>query len=290
VRDTSGSTFRKGYRKGLPSLPDHGRADYFSILKGIVDHCESTHACRHGGSHGSASELPTRLLYLQDSAPRIVETKELSEQEKQHIEYTALSHRWGGDEFLHSTRANIKDRKRRIKLLDLPRTFKDAIEVTKILGLQYLWIDSLCILQGTHGDFDAEAERMQITFGQAYCVLAACDAKKAEGGFLRVQGIRSAHKECRLADSNLWASTVIDDFERDVLLSPLNKRGWVLQERALARRTLFFTKDQTYFECGRGIRSESMGRMGKYVTIGSIHDDKNTDDRVQFACCFLRRL
>jgi hypothetical protein len=58
----------------------------------------------------------------------------------------------------------------------------------------------------------------------------------------------------------------IDDFDRHVLNGHLNKRGWVLQEHALAHRTIFFTEHQTYFECGDGVRCETLTKMSKYVS------------------------
>ncbi|OAL47629.1 HET-domain-containing protein [Pyrenochaeta sp. DS3sAY3a] len=256
--DSSEPSYLKGFRKGLPSLPDPESSEYFDLLKGIVHHCESSHSCRPRTSNGPGFELPTRLLNVRGRLPKIIETESLSDQEKEHIEYTALSHKWGKKPFLCSTRTNIQNHKQKIKPNKLPKTFVDAIKVTKGLGLDYLWIDSLCILQGLDGDFNVEAERMQSTFGQAYCVIAACDADGAHAGFLNPGRKQSC---IRLSDSNLWASAIIDDFECDVLQGTLNKRAWVLQERALARRTLFFTKGQTYFECGKGIRSESLGIM-----------------------------
>jgi len=43
----------------------------------------------------------------------------------------------------------------------------------------------------------------------------------------------------------------------------MNKRGWVLQERALACRTIYFTAQQTYWECGGGVRCETLTKMSK---------------------------
>jgi hypothetical protein len=57
---------------------------------------------------------------------------------------------------------------------------------------------------------------------------------------------------------------MIDDFNGDVVQGAMNKRGWVLQERALARRTIYFTESQTYFECGNGIRCETLGKLKQY--------------------------
>jgi hypothetical protein len=55
----------------------------------------------------------------------------------------------------------------------------------------------------------------------------------------------------------------IDNFKDHVLNGELNSRGWVLQEHALARRTLFFTEHQTYFECSSGVRCETSTKLSK---------------------------
>lgn len=48
---------------------------------------------------------------------------------------------------------------------------------------------------------------------------------------------------------------MIDDLNGHVIQRGLSERAWVLQERALGRRTVFFTSHQTYFElCGHGVR------------------------------------
>ncbi|KAH6662301.1 heterokaryon incompatibility, partial [Halenospora varia] len=59
---------------------------------------------------------------------------------------------------------------------DLSRAFQDAIRVIRELGLQYLWIDSLCVLQGDTKDWEHEAKRMEDVFSSAYCVIAANSA------------------------------------------------------------------------------------------------------------------
>jgi hypothetical protein len=67
-------------------------------------------------------------------------------------------------------------------------------------------------------------------------------------------------------DVTYYVCEAIDDFHCDVDQSELNKRGWVLQERALSRRTVYFTEKQSYWECGGGVRCETMTKMKKWVS------------------------
>ncbi len=62
-----------------------------------------------------------------------------------------------------------------------------------------------------------------------------------------------------------YVCEVIDDFRLHVDQSELNRRGWVLQERVLSRRTIYFTATQSYWECGGGVWCETMTKMKKYA-------------------------
>lgn len=154
--------------------------------------------------------------------------------------------------------------KKGIGLEMLPATFRHAIQITRDLGFQYLWIDSICIIQGPDGDFNEMAKRMEDVFSRAYCVLAASSAKGQTDGFLRPREQRSYHAiPCKGRDSPVYLCEFVDNFQEDVLESHLNQRAWVLQERALARRTIFFTDRQTYWECGDGIQCETLTKLKK---------------------------
>jgi hypothetical protein len=135
--------------------------------------------------------------------------------------------------------------------------------MTRELGHRYLWIDSICIIQGPDGDFNKEAKRMEDVFGSAYCVLAASSAKGQSDGFLTKRDEREHLTFIREGLPPFHICRFIDDFGQHVLEGSLNKRGWVLQERALARRTIYFTNKQTYWECGGGVRCETLTQMHK---------------------------
>lgn len=66
-----------------------------------------------------------------------------------------------------------------------PATFYDAIRVTRMLGVQYLWIDSLCIIQNDARDWQIESSRMGDVYRNAYLTIAACCASSDSEGFLR---------------------------------------------------------------------------------------------------------
>lgn len=183
--------------------------------------------------------------------------------------YVALSHRWGDQREhppLRTLRTNIRQFfEDGIDLTSLPKTFKDAVLATRALGIRYLWIDSLCIIQGPDGDFTTEATKMEDVFSSAYCVLAATRATGQWSGFLgdRSSARHSLQYKYAGFKEPFAICEFVDDFKKDVLEGKLNTRGWVLQERVLARRTIYFAETQTYWECRRGVRCETMTKMYK---------------------------
>lgn len=160
-------------------------------------------------------------------------------------------------------RKNLAQHKNGIEVDTLPATFQDAVRVTRSLGHQYLWIDSICIVQGPDGDFNHEAKRMEDVYSQAYCVLVASAAHGQHDGFLRARKQRNYITFHKDPLPPIYICEFIDNFQQDVLGSHLSTRGWAFQERVLAKRTIYFTEKQTYWECGRGVRCETMTTMHK---------------------------
>ena len=95
-----------------------------------------------------------------------------------------LSHRWGTDEQIVLTKASLPEMSKRIDVANLSQTYQDAIAITRSLGLRYLWIDSLCIIQDSMLDWQTEAAKMGDIFKSSVCTIAASWASsKSEGCF-----------------------------------------------------------------------------------------------------------
>lgn len=213
------------------------------------------------------SFLPTRLIEVGcESSPNVRLVSGTSHLDR-GTKYIALSHMWGPNhqETLKTRRANVQGRKEWvISLSQLPRTFLDAVKVTRSLGHQFLWIDSLCIIQDDTEDWRYESQRMEEVFSSAYCVIAATCASGTDDGFLKPRSERQAVPMTDVKSRiSYYVCEALNDFSGHVDGSEINSRGWVLQERALARRTIHFTSSQTYWECGSGVRCETLMRMNK---------------------------
>lgn len=263
---------------GLPRLADLASPHHFTLLKEWIRACDDGHeTCRrheYGHKEDGDSGLPTRLIDVGDTL-RLVDSASLAEPSR----YVALSHCWGQlaerDRFCTYKR-NLEAHRTCIaaSVDQLPRSFRDAVVVARGIGVKYLWIDSLCIVQDDAEDWEYEAKRMEQVFSAAYCTICASSAHSSAEGFLaprapracvrlRVRAQRSEGNDAAQRDTQVYICPAIDNFSRDVEDSHLSRRGWVLQERALSRRSIFFTSTQVYWECGAGVHCETLARLQK---------------------------
>ncbi|CZS89383.1 uncharacterized protein RAG0_00793 [Rhynchosporium agropyri] len=233
---------------GLPRLPIRAGDDaHVAILTAWLKDCDK-HKSR---VREAPAFLPKRLLHVAfvDSS-KVVETAAWSSNET--FPYLALSHPWGKgsptNRHFKSDRDNIKDRMRKTKDRDLPLNFRHAK------------IDT------DPGDFHEESKWMEKIYASAYCVIAASSAEHMSSGFLGHERDKAAvqlYKGDKSTQHATFLCEAIDDFQGELLNGPLSKRGWVLQERALARRTIFFTNNHTYWECSQRIRCETLSKLTK---------------------------
>lgn len=66
--------------------------------------------------------------------------------------YMTLSQVWGSVKHKTLTTVNLDAMQAEIPDERLPKTFKDAIDIAGLLGCNYIWIDTLCILQDSTKD------------------------------------------------------------------------------------------------------------------------------------------
>ncbi|KAI8720224.1 Protein kinase domain-containing protein [Fusarium sp. LHS14.1] len=246
---------------GYPLLPKPGSPSQFAFIHEWLRVCRETHPHRHlPDASLNSAELPTRVIDLGVSdKPKL---QLISGKDMECHEYFALSHCWGKSMRFRALKENIEALTKAIDFRRLPRTFKEAIKTARGLNVQYLWIDSLCIIQDDQEDWKREAARMQQVFSNATCVIAASSASSSAEGFLETR--RDERPFVTLhspSGATTYVSSFIDNFAQDMEEAPLNKRGWVLQERALARRSIHFTSTQVYLECGEGVHCESLMKL-----------------------------
>lgn len=102
---------------------------------------------------------------------------------------------------------------------------------------------------------------MEDVFASAYCTIAATSAVDSNAGFLARNRSTEYVRVQDTAGNQVYVCAHMDDFENDVEQAELNKRAWVMQERVLAKRTIHFSANQTYWECGEGVYCENLTIM-----------------------------
>lgn len=210
-------------------------------------------------SNASAYKMPTRLIDVrEDNNLRIVTIATVHPGEKHP--YVALSHCWGKTNFLNLDSNTAEQLYTGFSETLLPRSFQDTVAVARRLGIFYLWIDSLCIMQDSEEDWLQESESMADVFSGAYCTIAATAAHDSSEGlfFERTPAttqpfrVTTTWKSNRPESFNLSNNYLIypENYWQDMeSLAPLLTRAWVVQERILSRRIIHFAKPQIFWEC-----------------------------------------
>lgn len=259
--------------------------------KSWLTNCEQNHGgtCNFLRSEDSAV-LPTRLIDLEAEANLYVRQTSCNEQWK----YATLSYCWGGPQDFQTLSSTLPDRLNGFPVSVLPKTLQDAVYITRSLGLQYLWIDSLCIIQDDPADKAKEIGKMADIYKHSYITICAARAGDANDGFLKDNSDRKTglwksllplryplpSKEAKTfqeglklpsdAQGILWLNDEPRSFAT-IMPDALACRGWCLQERILSPRILSFGRWPTW-RCSNSVDSDG----GYYEN----DDDKRHDDRL----------
>lgn len=234
-----------------------------------VGNCDESHSKCHPGE----VFLPFRVLdlagpSLDGNSIRLVEPPA-----ETIAHYASLSHCWGSSQQFTTTKATMSQRMTGIDVAALPKTFRNAIDIARQLDIRYIWIDSLCICQDDGADWERESAKMASIYMNSYLTIAATRAADDAEGFLGARGARiHVPLEVTLpanngSDQDSFSGTIhlfniplnfaaagrsyVDDNK-----APLSQRGWVVQERFLAPRTLHFGSSQISFECFERFNTE----------------------------------
>jgi hypothetical protein len=254
-----------------------GCAAAHSLVARWVSTCVRDHEdCRNTKSgvvidEGEEPFLPTRIIdvgsYDGLQAPRLVETNGA----KGH--YTALSHCWGTKQQFTTTRETLHERLQGISWKSLPKTFQDAITTTRAIGLQYIWIDLICIIQGDKEDWLRESPRIGTLYEGARLVIAASHARDGnEGCFFErdppSQSICVSYINSHEESAGSIYIALDDKKEEseagDPQKGPLSTQARITQEWLLARRMVFYTKSRLSWSC-KTLQTGEEGHMFRSI-------------------------
>ncbi|KAH7308825.1 heterokaryon incompatibility protein [Rhexocercosporidium sp. MPI-PUGE-AT-0058] len=225
----------------------------FELASSWLKTCVECHpACRSE----TLQALPTRVIDVGAAGTR---DPFLEESQGRSGQYVALSYCWGDPRFhnvLKTTANTYKGHLQRIDFNAMPRTLQDAVTITRRLGLQYLWIDALCIIQGDADDWARESSKMCDVYSNAQLTIAGDNSPGNSHGILNKQSFGVPPKEVEYKDSTVFIRRQLgrehDNFAmigRGPEPEPINCRGWCLQEAVLSNRLLRYTSKELFWEC-----------------------------------------
>lgn len=193
--------------------------------------------------------------------------------------YVALSYQWGGPQDFQATTKSLPHLMEGFSVAELPATIVDAVKVTRELGIKYLWVDSLCILQDDENDKAHEISRMDNIYRFAFLTLIAAKAFEVNEGFLQsktdsetglwkpliplgyhlfnssAHSLEDAQDMRRQSFGTIWLMDETEFMSSHTFKSPVDRRSWCLQERLLSPRVLNYGRWTTW-RCGKTIASD----------------------------------
>jgi len=217
---------------------------------------------------------PTRLINVGSTGePPRLEIEQIPDS----VYWVALSYCWGGDSEFKLRSETFQGLKDGILLEDWPATLRDAIKITRSLGLEYIWIDAQCIMQDSESDWAAEAARMQDVYSGAAVTIIASESPSTGAGIYAPRPLTTympcpiLFKKSTEEQSTVWLRPSIRNAVDLSYTDPVQSRGWTLQEGLLAPRTLSFHKDQMIWECSQYRMKES----GHIIQLDHLFDSKD---------------
>ena len=224
-----------------------------------VQQCEETHsACRLEKLRKKGIFIPTRLIDVSTADLPYLVTADTVCNQKDH-RYITLSHRWQNEDMPKLLSSNLHDFLGAIRPNTLPAVFSDAIDLCRRMGVPFLWIDALCLIQDDRADCDREISSMGEIYANAFMHIGATGAsnRASSGLYTKVDPIGLSPLYVNFQRGTRRFSRLLHEATaaKRINQSKLMSRGWVLQERLLSPRSIYFD-DLLSWECTQLVTTE----------------------------------
>ncbi|KAE8823051.1 hypothetical protein PTNB73_10368 [Pyrenophora teres f. teres] len=239
-----------------------------ATIREWLTECKSHHSsCRK--TLKSDIPLSARILAIQELGREnyIVKLISTDRIDLHNEPYLVLTHVWGGIEIRCKTTGDKVSLYQDIGINfdTLPKTFQDAVRVTAAIGFQYLWIDSLCIIQDDKGDWERESAKMSAIFRAGTITLSATVSENSHGGcglkstlapVMRFRNIGGRGPDFAARETAAFGQSPSIVMNSELRHAPVNTRAWILQEKVLSGRILHAMDSQFVWQCGGVTESE----------------------------------
>ena len=222
---------------------------------------------RHDNSAGSHVCRPSTHKLLQGF--RVIDVQQRCVvRTSGKVDYAALSYVWGNAKRLVLSKDNEAWLTTPGALAqteeNVPKTFRDALEVAAALGVANLWVDAICIDQSNPEQVKHHMDSMDKIYGSAVLTIVAT-AENADLGLPGISPSRGPpqavfqHNGIRYLSAKMTFGAAMKD-------CPWEKRAWCFQEKLFSTRLLVFTDIQVFYQCGTAMWYED--------TITEVEDGK----------------
>ncbi|KAM0456562.1 hypothetical protein ACHAO4_003591 [Trichoderma viride] len=159
----------------------------------------------------------------------------------------------------------------------MPQTIADAVELCRAIGLRYLWVDALCIIQDDDDDWTRESFEMSNIYANSFITFCVVTGASCAAGFLErrhspntlqinfksemnssVEGklfLRMYKHPTQILTTEYTKMSAFDGLIKDDILevpewqhgnAPWFQRGWTFQESYFSKRKLLIGDDMVY--------------------------------------------
>lgn len=223
----------------------------YSLIRSWMDYCAAHHGPKCNPPGPSRDPLP--LLLLDVKRMRLFKSG-------WHCQYLALSYVWGQVKQFQTVKNNFQQLQQDGALSrvrnQLPRVINDAIAFVAGLGVTYLWVDALCIVQDDPESKRHYVPRMSRIYGEAMSTIIALTGSDAD---CALPGVVAGSRTPSQPPVHLGSLTLVPELRSlaaTVDASKWRSRGWTFQEGILSRKRLYFSDSQVYWHCSVSHHSE----------------------------------
>lgn len=244
--------------------------------KSWLSECTSAHPrCRVDAGR----RLPRRVIDVRSGKGS--DLLELVETNEQYERYITLSHCWGDVEPCKTTKGNIQNRLKGIRMPELPQIYQDAVFLAREFEIRYLWIDSLCIIQDDHDDWNIETTNMATIFGDSYLTIAASISSNCHHSILEPRPNAEKYKSLQplyqgkplpSPYDKIWVRQCLHErphrySSNEQGEDPLDSRLWAVQEQLLSTRVLSYRRNELTWQCKTHHGCECRGLDERYSVL-----------------------
>jgi Heterokaryon incompatibility protein (HET) len=227
----------------------------FALVRQWISECEQSHEkCKEVARFDRFGiKLPRETMLIDVHSECLVDSLP-------NYQYTALSYTWG-NAIQYKTKDNMVNDLKLVGALStkpLTKTIRDAMTLTRNLGLRYLWTDALCIIQDNDKHKLNQMNQMHHIYAGATITIVAATGTDANSGLERVNIGGSNLDQHMVTIQGFRLVARLSFLNRTVQQSNYNTRAWTYQESCISRRLLYVTFAGTAMSCCQGITSEEM--------------------------------